>query len=820
MKNFKKDIFLFLLLTFLGVVLSGTSLYTQSDLERAKGIVSQMTLTQKIDFLGGRGMGTKGYPNLGVVPVEFADSTTGVRGSKDNTAFPSAIAMASTWNRGLIAKSAKAIALEAQFQNIKVILGPGMNIYRVPQNGRNFEYFGEDPYLVATLTTEYIRAMQNEGIIATAKHFVANNQDYDRHRRDSILSERALHEIYMPAFKAAVEKAGVKAIMTAYNPVNGIHASEHPYLLTEILRQSWGFNGIIMSDWSSTYSALPVYRAGLDLEMPTGKWLNPTKLLGAFKKGELSEEELDTRITRTIAIFLASGSFERVEIVVDYEEHNVIAKEIAQEGIVLLKNEGNFLPLDKKEVKRIAVFGPNAIHTPISGGGAAFVEGNRTDPFFAALQASGASQEMQIDYFQSCDIERFSFNKIVDRNWNRGARHPGTWHTPATNESIFADTKLVWEEKSEGFFTATYTPLFNGRYKFIFQTDKPGQLRMNNANLAKKSREFYRLLRAGKDYQLSVKSDSDFQLGIEIPAKSFDEYKKLAVEGAAGYDVVFVCVGFDSRTECESRDRPFELFEEQRELIQALGRVNKKVVVIINAGGGVEMSSWIDGVPAVIHSWYLGQNAGTPLTEVIWGDVNPSGKLPISIEKRWEDNCAFGSYDPKFTAPFCDKEPFNGYAWREHDILPEYYPEGIFIGYRHHEKNKIEPLFPFGHGLSYTEFEYGDLKLSAMSMDENETIEVSFTVTNIGERKGKEIVQLYIADLVSSLPRPVKELKGYEKVELEPNESKEITLLISGEALQFYDELSRNWVAEAGNFEVMIGASTQDVRLRGEFALR
>ncbi len=672
--------------------------------DKVNSILSQMTLEEKIAMLGGEdNLAIRGNARLKLPKVWCSDASAGARCMGRATAFPVPIAMTATWNRELINKSGSTIAEECRAKGVSVLLAPGVNIYRVPTNGRNFEYMGEDPFLAAELVVPYIRGVQEKGVITTVKHFACNNSDYDRHRMNSEVDERTLHEIYLPAFKAAVQKGDSKSVMCAYNPVNGTYASENKYLLNDVLRDTWGFKGFVISDWTCVYSTDGPLKAGLDLEMPYGRWLSEKKIKKQLKKGKLSEADIDRAIGNLLRVFFEMGVYSRPAIDRSYDEysraHSDVSLEAAREAIVLLKNESQTLPLAKGEIKRIAVLGFNARNTTTCGGG-------------------------------SCNIKSYDKVNILD--------------------AIKAE--------------------------------------------------------AGQEIQVS-----------------FIEDKRGAIQDSsavAAADVVIVCAGYSDVEETECFDRSWGLPFGQDQLIRDAARLNPNTVVVLSAGAGVETEPWLKDIPALMHSFYLGENAGTAVADVLFGHVNPSGKLPFTMAKKWFDFEANKYYvkkpDKISLGRILGPQSINGIR----KIWSVKYEEKLNVGYRHFDTNNVEPQFPFGFGLSYTSFKISELRLSASSMGQNDELKVSVNIKNSGELNGQEVVQLYIQDLESSLPRPLKELKGFEKVKLAPGESKEVEFSISREHLSFYDDKLHRWIAEPGKFKILVGNSSRNICCEAEFELK
>jgi beta-glucosidase len=665
-------------------------------------IFGEMTLNEKIDLISGKQeFGISANPRLGLQGLWCSDATAGVHNHGRCTAFSSPIAMAASWNRELIQKVGDTIGKECRAKGVSILLAPGINIYRVPTNGRNFEYLGEDPFLASELVVPYIQGVQNQGIITTVKHFVCNNSDYNRHRSNSIVDERTLHEIYFPAFKAAIQRGDSKGIMCAYNLLNGVHCSESKYLLTDVLRKKWGFTGFVISDWNSLYSTEGPLMAGLDLEMPKTKYYSQRKIESLIEKGKISLEMINKRVVNLLRTFIKAGVYGKPVSgkYLEYgRKHDIIAKELAQECPVLLKNDNTILPLDLNKKQKIVLLGKNSNKTPTGGGGSSSV----------------------ITY--------------------------GT-------HSIFESIKAIIGNMTE----LIHLPI-----------------RMNRIN----------------------RSDAEV-------IKSADH--------------VILAVGLSKLHDGEFWDRDWEMPYKQNHLIEKVANLNPSTIVVFNAGGGIETESWIHKVPAVLHSFYLGQNAGDVIAEILFGKINPSGKLPFTMAKNWIDFSSVNNY-VKHQSKLTLKLMFPGtrpkHRWKS---FPINYEEGIMVGYRHFDTNNIEPQFPFGFGLSYTSFKYSNLRISSTELSKDESLDVLVDITNSGKREGKEIIQLYIKDLECSLIRPDKELKGFEKIFLKPGETKTVKFSINPTHLAFYDDEIHDWRIEPGIFEVLIGKSSRDVELTGKF---
>ena len=805
--------------------------------DRIEKILGQMTLEEKIDYIGGlegpkaANMYIRGLPRLGVPPFKMSDGPLGVRTWGPSTEYPAGIAMAATWNTALEHEVGAEMGKDARARSVDFILGPGVNIYRAPMCGRNFEYFGEDPFLASRMAVAVIEGIQSQGVSATVKHFVGNNQEWDRHNVSSDIDERTLREIYLPAFEAAVKEAHVGALMDSYNLVNSVHMTQNAELMTGLVKKEWGFDGMIMSDWDATYDGVAAANAGLDLEMPLAKFMTRQNLLPAIQQGKLSVATIDDKVRRILRTAMRFGFMERSpetpsESLMN-EEGREVALDAALDGIVLLKNNG-LLPLDKSKLKSVAVIGPRAWPGVPEGGGSAHVDpllsvsflegisnellGSGVKVLYApgepkpvdiynatnfALSADGQEPGLRGEYFDNPDLEGTPTvertDEHIDFNWGHLSYKAGG---PARNYSV------RW--------TGYYIPTISGDHTFYvgghdgFRLYVDEKLVMDQWEWESTDLELNRLtLEAGKPYKIRleyfVKRGSS-SIGFGVSSGEAPEVKQ-AQETAARADAAILCVGFDATTEGEGRDRSFALPGGQDALIRAVESANKNVVVVLTAGGNVDMTKWIEATPALVHAWYPGEEGGTALAKILFGDASPSGKLPASFERRWEDNATSNSYYAKDNSKRVA------------------YTEGIFLGYRHFDKSAVKPLFPFGYGLSYTTFRYTNLKVTPGSFSGDEPVTVSFDVTNTGSREGAEIGEVYVGDDHSKIQRPVKELKGFGRVDLRPGETKTIVVKLNRRAFSYYDVDKKGWTATLGDFGILVGSSSTKIELRGKVRL-
>jgi len=663
--------------------------------KKADEILAQLTIEEKINLIGGHNwFFVEGVDKFGIPKLYLSDATQGVHIRKElsgqlekSTAFPCPILLASTWNPELAQSYATAIGEECRAGDIAVLLGPGMNIYRVSKNGRNFEYFGEDPYLTSRLIENYVVGVQNTGTIATLKHFLANNHEFRRRKTNVNIDERTIHEIYTPAFKAGID-AGAMTVMTSYNKINGEWAGQSKYVITDLLKGELGFKGLVMTDWWSVWDPIKTITSGMDLEMPgeTNEGFavngdvyvrsNAKKLLD---EGKVSEKDINRMAKNVITLSLTMGLDKRPvkdeSYLAKFPEHEQVALKTAKEGVVLLKNK-NILPVSKD--KKVLITG-DFVEKLARGGGSAEVEGYNI--------------VTMLDAFKTEFGDKLTY-----------AKNP-------TNEEI------------------------------------------NSA------------------------------------------------------DVVIISIG---TLDHEGWDKSFELPKETNEMILSIASKNPNTVVIVNSGSGIEMTPWNDKVAGVINSWYVGQNGNTALAEIVSGKTNPSGKLPISIEKQFADSPG-ANYLPENAVMYTGWEEDGNMEFPQVDVT---YSEGVLVGYRWYETKKIEPLYAFGFGLSYSTFEFSNLNLSASELTGNNTLKVTFQVTNTSKIEGAEVAQLYVQDIESSVIRPIKELKGFKKVQLKAGESAQIEMELTPKDLSFYDINSKNWKAETGEFNILVGNASNNTPLK------
>ncbi|MEZ0396067.1 MAG: glycoside hydrolase family 3 C-terminal domain-containing protein [Anaerolineales bacterium] len=800
--------------------------------QQVESLLAQMTLAEKVALLSGRDVWhTVPIERLGIPSIVMTDGPHGVRAADPATgrkigpatAFPTGISMGACWNPELVEQVGRALGEEARGMDCDILLGPCVNIVRDPRGGRNFETFAEDPYLAGRTAAAYIRGVQSRGVGTSLKHYAVNNYEIERLRASSEVDERTLREIYLAQFEMAVKESQPWTVMCAYNRVNGVYASQHDYLLNKILREEWGFEGAVISDWGANHTIFESIAGGLDLEMP-GPARYYKLLADAVQNWQIPAEAVEAAARRVLRLIVQSGRMDgkRPKGAVNTPAHQALARRLAEEAITLLKNDGRTLPLE--DIRSLAVIGPNAAEAVIQGGGSSRVPAPyRVSPLEALQKKLG--KKVRLEYEQGCD--NFDEPHDVPSAWLSGLRLRAYAASDFSGKPMREQDGLpaeMWYHtgwsaepiKPQAFcWEGSLTLPADGLYRFFLRHSGAVRLWLDGQSVLEsrpsaggrgEAAETTTALKAGKHalrLELIRPLSEEivfFKLGL---ARTFeagrDPRRQRALELASRCDAVVFFGGYPEAFESEGWDREhIRLLGGQDELIAALAEVNPRTAVVLNVGAPVTMP-WAEKVGALLLAYYPGQENGNAVASVLLGEVNPSGKLPVTFPRRLEDSPAFlnAAY------PGCRQVR---------------YGEGIFVGYRYYDARQMEPLFPFGHGLSYTTFEYGGLKLPE-KVRRGQPVVVTLTVTNTGRRAGKEVVQLYLADLQSSLPRPPKELKGFAKVALAAGQSQTVTFTLDERALSFYDPVQARWVAEAGEFEVLVGSSSRHIRLRGRFTL-
>jgi beta-glucosidase len=809
-------------------------------------MTSKMTTEEKVDYIGGIGFSIRPMPSLHLPSFEMSDGPYGVR---SNAGFPSTtyavgIGLAASWDTDLAERAGAGIGRDARARGVHFMLGPGVNIYRSPLNGRNFEYFGEDPFLSAAIAVGYIQGMQKQGVSATVKHFMGNNSEYLRHDSDSIIDERTQREIYLPAFEAAVKRAHVGAIMDSYNLVNGTHMTQNGLFNTDLVRKEWGFDGVMMSDWVATYDGVAAANGGLDIEMPTGAFMNRKNLLPAIQDGKVNTATIDEKVRHILETAGRFGWLDRDQtdssLSVYSSRNDTVALDAAREGIVLLKNEGKLLPLDKSAIRSILIVGPDAYPGVAVGGGSAGVrpfslvsdlEGiqkaagpsvtvlyDRGLPTVTDLaratafqtEAEGGKPGLKLETFNNADLSGSPESTGEVHNLNdKGTSWEIFMDDPATALALFSSGEKSSKSRR---WTGYYQAASAGPYEIVLEGAGEGggsrvylddKMIIDNWNLVRAFQPHVTTQLSVGPHKIVVEDYQNGPIGGKVRFAIADQRKLVSMKAvtlAAKADVVVIAAGYDNDSEGEGGDRTFDLPIGQDEMIREIAAANPKTIVAMTSGGNVDSRVWIDKVPAYLEAWYGGQEGGTALGEVLFGAVNPSGHLPATFERNLEDNPAFKNYYP------------------EDDTRRVEYKEGVFVGYRGYEKNGTKPLFPFGYGLSYTTFKYSNLKVTPAT-GSGGRYTVSCDVTNTGKREGATVAQVYVADTHASVPRPPKELKGFRRVNLKPGATERVTVTLDGRAFAYYDVTEKKWQVAPGEFGILMGDSSATADLKGSITI-
>jgi len=795
-------------------------------MSRIEHLLSQMTLDEKISMLAGADLWhSVPVPRLGIPQFKVTDGPNGARGAwgsmgPQSVCTPLGIALGATWNPELVYKVGEVLADELKAKGAHILLAPTVNIHRTPIAGRNFECYSEDPFLSGMIAAAYINGIQSRGVGACIKHFVANDQEYERFSMSSEVDERTLREIYLEPFRLAIRAANPWAVMSAYNRINGVYACENDHTLKDILKGEWGYEGIVMSDWFGTYDE-NVPAGGLDLEMPgPARWMASELVKKALDNGSLTQSGLDDKVRRLLGVLEKAGMFENPTLPPEkgenLPEHRAVMLAAAREAIVLLKND-SLLPF--QGVKKVAVIGPYARSAQILGGGSSSVTPHYTVSPFDGINA----KDVLVEGAPGCFIHK-----------TLPAPAPETLSTPEGGRglrlSLFAGHEFagapLYEETTarvqHGWFENTVPAVpqddFSMRLEGLFTPQESGRhvLALNAVGWCRLYLDGKLVIDHWADADMGQQKTAELELTggqayavkIEYYWKGNPRWRSLsfghqpphapdllaeAVEKAKNADVAVVVVGLNGEWESEGFDRAdMKLPGQQDELVRRVAAANPNTVVVVNAGSAVEMP-WADEVPAILQLWYNGQEQGNALADVLFGDANPSGKLPTTFPVRLQDNPAYVNYPGE-----------NGKVR---------YGEGVFVGYRYYDKKELAPLFPFGHGLSYTSFAYSKLQLSADKITAADKLTVSLDLTNTGAVAGKEVVQVYVRDVKSVVARPEKELKAFSKVALAAGETKTVTFTLDQEAFWYFDTAKNSFTVEPGDFEILVGSSSRDIRL-------
>ena len=801
---------------------------------RVDALLSKLNLDQKIALLGISLDGSFFHPipEIGLPSLKMSDGPVGVRTWGPSIAYAIGIGLAASWDVDFARQVGVSLGRDARARGVHFLLGPGVNIYRAPMNGRNFEYFGEDPYLAGQIAVRYIQGVQSQDVVAMVKHYAANNAEYDRNGENAIIDARSLREIYLPAFEAAVKQANVGSVMDSYNLVNGEHSTQNKFLNLDVLRKDWGFHGILMSDYGATHDAVAAANAGLDLETPA-HFLTAEQLMPALKAGTVSEATIDEKVRHILRIAVEYGfiDHDQTDVNIPLYDHDSLAVALrsAEESMVLLKNQGNLLPLDMRHIHSIAVIGPDAYPAVASGGGSGHVT-----PFDPVSFATGLSD---------------AFSPGAKVYWNRGVKElPAIFQTPYfSTDAKGTQFGLKCEEFASASFSGkplsehtVWTINFWGgdqwapsspakhayRCSGYYTSDISGTQRFIAAAVGGDEYSLYvndKLMLKQTHQEGQVPQAADVDLPAGQPAAVRFDYLPDTEQIRAGLgalpvgqmlepnvkkiaamsDVVVLAVGFNEDTEGEGHDRTYRLSPGQDELIKAVLDANPHTILVLTAGGSVDTNGWIDRVPVFIQSWYGGSDAGHALAEVLTGKVNPSGKLPMTWWRRVEDDPTYKDYYEELGT---------------HDV---HYREGIFLGYRAYgHEGQPAPLYPFGYGLTYTQFAFSNLSVTPKEASPGGPITVTFRIQNVGQRPGAEVSEVYIGDPSATVPRPEKELKGFERVMLEPGETKDVSITLDRRSLAYWSVESGDWKVDPGRFIVYVGDSSEHLPLQADFNIR
>ncbi len=811
------------MLTMLACMLTAMSVSSDTaEVERKveKGL-AQLSLEEKLQLIGGQdAFYIRAIPKLGLPKIKMSDGPVGVHNDGKTTAYPAGVMLAASWDPIMASRFGTAIGHDARSRGVHVWLGPGVNLARIVQNGRNFEYLGEDPLLSAVNATAIVKAVQAEGVVPTVKHYAANNHENDRNSDSSDVDERTLRELYLRAFEKSVVDGGAWAVMCGYNKINGTYCSENSWLLQKTLKSDWKFKGVLMSDWGAVHSTVGAAKNGMDLEMPSGEFMNPKTLTPLVQDGTVPLAAIDDKVRRILRLAYSMGFDKRAQelpsIPRDDPKSAAVALQIAREGTVLLKNSDNILPLSRTKIKKILVVGPNADPAITGGGGSSY-----TTPFnsISILEAvkKAAGPNVQVDYIPVLGDSIRAALKSIQLD---GPVHAEYWDNPNLDgpSVITRDEKTIdhqWLDQpskpvqGKGGFSARYTAHVvvpaAGTYLLMSRNDDgvrvsiDGNLAIDDWNDHGASVKATRIrFDVPGEHDLKVDfydhgGEAIVQVGM-LPLDSALQ-KDLPAGSVESADAVIAAVGFNPGSESEGQDRSFELPYVQELLLQQLVSRSNKVIVLNHSGAGVDMSHWVDKAAAIMQDWYPGQNGNQAVAEILFGDLNPSGKLPTSFPRTLENTYYADAYPPI----------------KNHIA----YTEGLLIGYRWFDTKNQDPLFPFGFGLSYTSFKLSGLKVSARG----DKVTATVTVQNAGQRAGAEVVQVYVGKPDSKLPRPTRELKAFSRVELKPGEKKQVTMTIDPYWLSYWNVGARKWSIEPGAYSLWVGTSSRDLTAKAGFKL-
>ena len=787
------------------------------DVERrVDGLMAKLTAEDKVRLLGGvDDFFTRDVPAAGVPRFKFTDGPVGTRNDGKTTAYPAGVLLAATWDPALAQREGVALGRDARSRGDHVLLGPGVNICRVPQNGRDFEYFGEDPLLAGRLAAAYCRGVQSQGVAACVKHFACNNQETDRGTVDVRVSDRALHEVYLPAFEAAIRDGDCRTVMASYNRVDGSYATANRDLLTTVLRDQWHFDGLAMSDWGAVHDTLGPLTAGLDLEMPAPLWFAPAKVQPLIDAGQVTPAEVDAKARRLLRVAVQMGWLDRPQqdpsIPADDPANAAVAEAVAREGVTLLKNGAGLLPLDRSKLRRVAVLGLDADRY-VAGGGSSYTTPARPVTLLDGLRAAAPAVQFDLIAFHGTTVR--DLTKLARESTYDGGGLTATFYAgrdlagPPLVTRRDAAVAFNWRGRPDpkvphdnfsARWTGTVTPKASGAVLFAERSDDGSRVKLDGRTIidAWGDQTAHTItatedLVAGHTYAVTVEyyqaggeAIMEFGYAAVTPPMSADERQRVASADAA----VVLAHTFDA----EGEDHAYALPPDQDRLVAAAAAANPRTVVVLESGADVDMRGWVDHAAALVDAWFPGQAGGRVVAQVLFGDVNPSGHLPDTFAVDAAAGPAAGHYP--------------GVHGRED------YAEGIYVGYRGFDHLRVTPRFPFGYGLSYTTFAMADPRVAAAGDGDGRTFTVTVDVTNTGRRAGAAVAQLYVRPPAGGpVDRPPQELKGFARVELTPGQTKPVTIVLDRRSFAHWDEAAHDWAVVPGTYGLAIGPDSRDVR--------
>ncbi len=789
---------------------------------KANAILAKMTLKEKIHLLAGNGsMCTRQVKKLGIPRLNMSDASIGVRVYGPSTAYPASVCLAATWDTKLAMREGQSLGSDARARAVNIILGPGINIMRAPQAGRNFEFLGEDPYLTSRIAVPWIVGLQSMGVAACAKHYTAYEQETQRGTINAAVSRRALQEIYLPPFRAAVRQAHVWSVMAAYNRVNDYYCTASRYLLTDVLRHQWGFKGVLMSDWGGTHATRGPMAAGLDLEMPGNGYYNNKIIKPFIKNGDITVHQINKHVRRLLRMMIAMGfTRKRVEdqsIPLNNPKSAATAFKVASAGTVLLKNKGGILPLHRSKLRTIAVIGPMATPAIWCGGGSAYAPSiiNPVSMLSAIRHAAGSHVR----------VVHIPFNAKMARFWGRGMFHtpngkPGLLGQYYDNSRLAGKPVMTRIDQRIGFnwgqfypvetpnrhfsvrWTGTIKPTSTGTYLFEASATDPCRVILNHRCVirigrwgnAMKQKLVGVHLTGGKTYNLKVEYfgkhwNAEMEFGwVPEGDELLTAQEKQIIRHA---NVVIACMGYGPNVEHEGIDHTFHLWGPQDQYLREAAGINPRTIVVLNAGAPIATAPWIHRIAGFIDAWYPGENGNNAVADIIFGKICPSGRLPDTFARHWRNEPAYGH--------------FPGHAGQ---VL---FNEGIYVGYRWFDHQHIKPLYPFGYGLSYTTFSFGKAKVKQFGLGKNMIVHVSVPVTNTGHMAGAEVAELYIRPLVDRNHRCFQTLKAFDRLNLRPGQTKLAHLNLRERDFAYFSSAHNKWVVPPGKYELAIGDSSRDI---------